>query len=119
MDSEAFSYGQVGVVKFLLQNTEDAISSLESCKNAAKAMKNYKLELDTLLCLGIIYFDLQNFKHSWDCFSRGQKIAKLLKEKEVEEACLCNVGIAMGNQMVLDMQKNFNRQTEEESESEN
>lgn len=30
-----------------------------------------------------------------------------MKNKVVEEQCMCNLGIAMGNLMVLDMQKNF------------
>lgn len=70
-DSECFSVGQIAVALFLNNKATESVSCFESCLKSAQLFKNFRVELDVLLCLGLIYFDHMNFKACRDSFARG------------------------------------------------
>jgi len=56
-------------------------------------LKNTRLQLDCLLCLGYISFSKEEYEEAKIYFMKAHKAAKTLKEPEIAEQCLCNVGV--------------------------
>ena len=73
----------------------------------AQTLKNKKLSLDCLLCLGYIAFVSEDYKVAKNYFHKAQMDAVALGETDIAEQCLCNMGIAMGNIQVNNMKRNF------------
>jgi hypothetical protein len=48
-------------------------------------LRNTRLQLDCLLCLGYIAFSKYEYEESRDNFSKAYKCAKILKESEIAE----------------------------------
>ncbi|CDW73352.1 tpr domain containing protein [Stylonychia lemnae] len=89
-ESECISNGQLG-----------------NCLRVAIQLKNKKLSLDCLLCLGYIAFTSEQFKIAKNYFHKAFADAQSLNDRELAEQCMCNMGIAMGNISVNNMKKNF------------
>lgn len=80
-------------------------------------MRNRKLSLDCLLCLGYISYISDQFKVAKNYFHKAFSVSGLslsivqdaqhLNDKELAEQCLCNMGVAMGNISVINMKRNF------------
>lgn len=86
-------------------------------------MKNKKLQLDCLLCLGFIAYTQEDYKVARTYFHKAFNAATQLNEKEIAEQCLCNMGISMGNVHISNMKRNFslgsfNRGVPEEDDDE-
>jgi hypothetical protein len=62
------------------------------CLDISKMLKNTKLQLDCLLCLGYISFSKFEYEDAKVFFAKAFKVAKILKEPEIAEQCMCNVG---------------------------
>ncbi len=71
--------------------------NFERCFNLAIEMNNARLQLDCLICLGYITFNMEEWEKSKDYFEKAYFVAKGIKEIVIAEQCLCNSGIASGN----------------------
>ena len=92
LDSEWYWNGQLGITELIRRNQEAANKHFDICFNIAKMIRNTRLQLDCLLCLGYISFAKEEFEDSEIFFSKAYKCAKSLKEPEISEQCMCNVG---------------------------
>ena len=61
-------------------------------------MKNQRLQLDCLLCLGYIAYERKQWDIAKDAFNTGYHAARKLDEVDIAQECLCNVGIAQGTE---------------------
>ena len=50
--SECLSWGQLGLAYFLNKENEQALAFFQTCLKISKSLKNFRLQLDCLLCIG-------------------------------------------------------------------
>lgn len=99
LDSECFCYGQLGITELIRNNKE--LSYFNSCLEIARMLKNVRLQLDCLLCLGYIAHSKWEYHESKSYFMKAYKAAKQLKETEIAEQCLWNVGVCHLTNFIL------------------
>jgi hypothetical protein len=87
----------MGVVELLRQNNEQAIFHFRQCYESSIDMKNIRLQLDCLLCMGYIAYNSQDWEGTKTNFNQAYFLAEKIGEQEIAESCLCNAGIAAGN----------------------
>jgi hypothetical protein len=69
--------GQLGVACILAGKTKEASDHFKHCLEISKLkLKNRKLQLDCLLCLGYISYEQEDWETSSDAFNQGYFIAK-------------------------------------------
>ena len=67
--SECITNGQMGIVELLRKNTKQAEFHFTQCYEASKDMKNIRLQLDCLLCLGYIAYNAQKWPDTKEYFN--------------------------------------------------
>lgn len=92
LDSECYCNGQLGITELIRRNQEVSGKHFNICFDIAKMLKNTRLQLDCLLCLGYLSFSKSEYDDAKIYFNKGYKCAKTLKENEIAEQCMCNVG---------------------------
>ena len=119
LDSECFANGQLGFTYFLKQDYRVALAHFQMCHDSARTLKIHRLQLDCQLCMGFLTYDSGDFKSARSHFQSAHKLCRYLKQPELAEECLCNVGIAMGNQRMQELQEQMAGEDEgSESEAE-
>ena len=100
--SECLSAGQLGIAYVIAGDADKANENFRQCLSISRQMKNQRLQLDCLLCLGHIAYEQQDWETAMDAFKQSYDRAKVIKDKEIAEECLCNIGIMKSKEKVFD-----------------
>ena len=65
------------------------------------------MQLECLLCMAFIAFEKKHWQQAKYFFDEAFFVAKECNETHIAEQCLCNAGIATGNQVMQDKTKMF------------
>lgn len=93
-ESQCVTYGQMGITNLVGKNFSGSLDCFKNCYEICQQMKNSRLQLDCLLCLAYICYSQNNFEEAIGYFKTAYVSAKALKEMEISEQCMCNIGIA-------------------------
>lgn len=93
-ESECLSVGQQGCTYQAMQQTQQAIRCLNNCYELAMRLKNFRVQLDSLMTLGYLANSTEDHVSASHYFGLAGPVARNLGELKTADNCVCNVGIA-------------------------
>lgn len=107
METECLVNGQIGLTLAELGETEEALKHLEKCKEMSRHIKNFRLNLDALICLSRIKCKssgkeatkAQDPAEAGQMFKEALDYAQKLGDKKYASNCLASLGILRGADM--------------------
>lgn len=119
METECLVYGQIGITYYELNQANAAIESLEKCLEMSRFLKNFRLNLDCLICLSKIKNALakrektnlnrsdEKEEQEKQIYKEALKFAEKVGDKQYALNCVASIGIMDGERSFNEFAKSF------------